>query len=70
MFQTDILSSNGHMTMEEIEPMVLLGVIRQFEEHDAMEKTSKARCRCSEMFKYAIVTEKFSISDSRPDLHV
>ncbi|PHM46171.1 integrase [Xenorhabdus mauleonii] len=56
MFQTDILPSNGHMTMEEIEPMVLLGVIRQFEKRGAMERASKARRRCGEVFRYAIVT--------------
>ncbi|MBD2815792.1 tyrosine-type recombinase/integrase [Xenorhabdus sp. Flor] len=67
MFQTDILPSIGHMAMEEIEPMVLLGVIRQFEERNAMERASKARRRCGEVFRYAIVTGRAKYNPA-PDL--
>ncbi len=67
MFQTDILPSIGHMTMDEIEPMVLLKVIRQFEERGAMERASKARRRCGEVFRYAIVTGRAKYNPA-PDL--
>ncbi|PHM26563.1 integrase [Xenorhabdus budapestensis] len=67
MFQTDILPCIGHMTMEEIEPMVLLKVIRQFEERGAMERASKARRRCGEVFRYAIVTGRAKYNPA-PDL--
>ncbi|CDH32602.1 tyrosine-type recombinase/integrase [Xenorhabdus bovienii] len=67
MFQADILPSIGHMTIKEIEPMVLLKVIRQFEERGAMERASKARRRCGEVFKYAIVTGRAKYNPA-PDL--
>ncbi|PHM54901.1 integrase [Xenorhabdus hominickii] len=53
--------------MEEIETLVLLKVIRQFEERGAMEQASKARRRCGEVFRYAIVTERAKYNPA-PDL--
>lgn len=52
MFTDDILPIIGHMKMEEVEPMVLLKVIRLFEERGAMERADKARRRCGEVFRY------------------
>ncbi|WP_426576662.1 tyrosine-type recombinase/integrase [Xenorhabdus stockiae] len=67
MFDNDILPAIGHRTMEEIEPMVLLKVIRLFEERGAMERASKARRRCGEVFRYAIVTGRAKYNPA-PDL--
>ncbi|MDX7999577.1 DUF4102 domain-containing protein [Xenorhabdus sp. Reich] len=67
MFQNDILPNIGHMTMEEIEPLILLKVIRQFEERGAMERACKARRRCGEVFRYAIVTGRAKYNPA-PDL--
>ncbi|MDX7989336.1 DUF4102 domain-containing protein [Xenorhabdus sp. 12] len=67
MFRNDILPMIGQMTMEEIEPMVLLKVIRQFEKRGAMERASKARRRCGEVFRYAIVTGRAKYNPA-PDL--
>ncbi len=67
MFQNDILPVIGYMRMEKIEPMVLLKVIRQFEERGAMERASKARRRCGEVFRYAIVTGRAKYNPA-PDL--
>ncbi|MBD2779923.1 tyrosine-type recombinase/integrase [Xenorhabdus szentirmaii] len=67
MFRNDILPIIGHMTMEEIEPLILLKVIRYFEERGAMERASKARRRCGEVFRYAIVTGRAKYNPA-PDL--
>lgn len=56
MFSNDILSLIGQLSMDEIEPLVLLKVIRNFENRGAMERASKARRRCGEVFRYAIIT--------------
>lgn len=53
--------------MEEVEPMVLLKVIRLFEERGAMERADKARRRCGEVFRYAIVTGRAKYNPA-PDL--
>ncbi|WP_370975502.1 tyrosine-type recombinase/integrase [Enterobacter roggenkampii] len=55
MFTDDILPVIGHLKMEEVEPMVLLKVIRLFEDRGAMERADKARRRCGEVFSYAII---------------
>nr|WP_314984554.1 tyrosine-type recombinase/integrase [uncultured Pantoea sp.] len=67
MFTDDILPIIGHMKMEEVEPMVLLKVIRLFEERGAMERADKARRRCGEVFRYAIVTGRAKYNPA-PDL--
>ncbi|MDE9427420.1 tyrosine-type recombinase/integrase [Xenorhabdus bovienii] len=67
MFDNDILPIIGHMAMEEIEPLILLKVIRLFEERGAMERASKARRRCGEVFRYAIGTGRAKYNPS-PDL--
>lgn len=65
MFTDDILPVIGHMKMEEVEPMVLLKVIRLFEDRGAMERADKARRRCGEVFSYAIVTGRAKYNPSR-----
>lgn len=67
MFEKDILPYIGHLTMEEVEPMVLLGVLRRFEERGAMERANKARGRCGEVFRYAVVTGRAKYNPA-PDL--
>lgn len=67
MFEKDILPYIGHLTMEEVEPMVLLGVLRRFEDRGAMERANKARGRCGEVFRYAVVTGRAKYNPA-PDL--
>jgi len=67
MFEGDILPLIGHMRPEEIEPMVMLKVIRLFEGRGAMERANKARRRCGEVFRYAIVTGRAKYNPA-PDL--
>ncbi|PUX35941.1 tyrosine-type recombinase/integrase [Cronobacter sakazakii] len=65
MFKDDILPIIGHLRMEEVEPMVLLKVIRLFEGRGAMERADKARRRCGEVFSYAIITGRAKFNPSR-----
>ncbi|MDD0799045.1 hypothetical protein PTT21_11095, partial [Streptococcus pneumoniae] len=65
MFTDDILPVIGHLKIEEVEPMVLLKVIRIFEDRGAMERADKARRRCGEVFSYAIITGRAKYNPSR-----
>lgn len=67
MFRDDILPTLGHLRMEEVEPMLLLSVIRKFEQRGAMERANKARRRVGEVFSYAISTGRAKYNPS-PDL--
>lgn len=67
MFQDDILPLIGGMAIHEIEPMQILEVIRMFEDRGAMERANKARRRCGEVFRYAIVTGRAKYNPA-PDL--
>lgn len=67
MFQDDILPLIGGMDINEIEPMQILEVIRRFEDRGAMERANKARRRCGEVFRYAIVTGRAKYNPA-PDL--
>ena len=67
MFQDDILPLIGWMDINEIEPMQILEVIRRFEDRGAMERANKARRRCGEVFRYAIVTGRAKYNPA-PDL--
>jgi len=67
MFNDDILPMIGSMEIQEIEPMKVLDVIRRFEERGAIERANKARRRCGEVFRYAIVTGRAKYNPS-PDL--
>ena len=42
--------------MGKIKPLELLNVLRKIEKCGALEKMRKVRQRCSEVFRYAIVT--------------
>lgn len=65
MFTDDILPLIGHLRMEDVEPMVLLKVIRLFEDRGAMERADKARRRCGEVFSYAIITGRAKYNPAR-----
>lgn len=65
MFNDDILPIIGHLRMDDVEPMVLLKVIRHFEDRGAMERADKARRRCGEVFSYAIITGRAKYNPSR-----
>ncbi len=67
MFQDDILPMIGSVEIQDIEPMQILAVIRRFEERGAMERANKARRRCGEVFRYAIVTGRAKYNPA-PDL--
>ncbi|WP_196615233.1 tyrosine-type recombinase/integrase [Citrobacter freundii] len=67
MFKDDILPLIGEMEIHEIEPMQILEVIRRFEDRGAMERANKARRRCGEVFRYAIVTGRAKYNPA-PDL--
>lgn len=67
MFHDDILPMIGGMEIHEIEPMQILEVIRRFEERGAMERANKARRRCGEVFRYAIITGRAKYNPA-PDL--
>ncbi|EFN9546893.1 TPA: tyrosine-type recombinase/integrase [Escherichia coli] len=67
MFKDDVLPLIGALVIHEIEPMQILEVIRRFEERGAMERANKARRRCGEVFRYAIVTGRAKYNPA-PDL--
>ena len=67
MFRDDILPMIGAMEIHEIVPMQILEVLRRFEERGAMERANKARRRCGEVFRYAIVTGRAKYNPA-PDL--
>ncbi|MDS0790419.1 tyrosine-type recombinase/integrase [Proteus vulgaris] len=67
MFSSDILPILGNYKMDDIAPTSLLKVIRKFEERGAMERASKARRRCGEVFRYAIITGRAKYNPA-PDL--
>jgi len=55
-FNKDIFPYIGQHPVNEIKPLVLLNVLRRMESRGATEKAKKVRQRCSEVFRYAIVT--------------
>ena len=55
-FNKDIFPYIGQQPVNEIKPLVLLNVLRRRESRGATEKAKKVRQRCSEVFRYAIVT--------------
>lgn len=55
-FNKDIFPYIGKLPVNDIKPLVLLNVLRRMESRGATEKAKKVRQRCSEVFRYAIVT--------------
>lgn len=56
LFRQDIFPHLGQIRVSEITPPVLLRVLKMIEARGAIESANKARMRCSEVFRYAIVT--------------
>ncbi|SFN13457.1 Integrase [Izhakiella capsodis] len=67
MFTNDILPLIGNLRIDEIEPLVILRVIRLYEDRGAMSRADKARRRCGEVFRYAIITGRAKYNPA-PDL--
>ncbi|HEI9933492.1 TPA: tyrosine-type recombinase/integrase [Citrobacter freundii] len=55
-FNKDIFPYIGQLPVNNIKLLVLLNVLRRMESRGATEKAKKVRQRCSEVFRYAIVT--------------
>lgn len=55
-FNKDIFPYIGQLPVNNIKPLVLLNVLRRMESRGATEKAKKVRQRCSEVFRYVIVT--------------
>lgn len=67
MFDNDILPIIGKTKVKEADPLELIKVIRHFEDRGAMERASKARRRCGEVYRYAIITGRAKYNPA-PDL--
>ncbi|WP_323649706.1 tyrosine-type recombinase/integrase, partial [Escherichia coli] len=55
-FNKDMFPYIGQQPVNVIKPLVLLNVLRRMVSRGATEKAKKDRQRCSEVFRYAIVT--------------
>lgn len=67
MFDDDILPIIGDTNIADPDPLDLIKVIRLFEDRGAMERASKARRRCGEVYRYAIITGRAKYNPA-PDL--
>lgn len=56
IFQRDIFPFIGSEPINKIKPLEMLTVLKGIENRGALEIAKKARMRCGEVFKYAIVT--------------
>lgn len=54
-FEQDVFPFNGKRPISEIKPLELLEVLRRIKKRGALEKTSKMRQRCGEVYRYAII---------------
>lgn len=55
-FRNNVFPHLGSQPVNEIKPLELLSVLQRMEKRGAPELASKVRQRCSEVFRYAIVT--------------
>lgn len=55
-FKNNVFPFIGSRPINEIKPLELLSVLQRMEKRGAPELASKVRQRCSEVFRYAIVT--------------
>lgn len=67
MFNDDVLPIIGADDIANIDPVKIVDVIRHFEKRGAMERASKARRRCGEVFRYAVITGRSKYNPA-PDL--
>lgn len=56
IFERDIYPFIGNKPINKIKPLEILTVLRMIEERGALEIAKKARMRCGEVFRYAIIT--------------
>lgn len=57
-FKNNVFPYLGSQPVNEIKPLELLSVLQRMEKRGAPELASKVRQRCSEVFRYAIVTDR------------
>lgn len=57
-FKNNVLPYPGSYSVNERKPLVLLSVLQRMEKRGAPDLASKVRQRCSEVFRYAIVTDR------------
>lgn len=67
MFDQHILPYIGRCNIKEITPMMLLDVLKKFEDRGALERANKARRRCGEVFRFAVATGRANYNPA-PDL--
>lgn len=67
MFNDDVLPIIGGEDIASMDPLRVVDVIRHFESRGAMERASKARRRCGEVFRYAVITGRSKYNPA-PDL--
>ncbi|MGA7506887.1 MAG: integrase arm-type DNA-binding domain-containing protein [Erwinia billingiae] len=66
-FEQDVFPFIGRRPISELKPLELLEVLKRIEKRGALEKTRKVRQRCSEVFRYAIITGRAAYNPA-PDL--
>lgn len=67
LLKNNIFPDLGGRPIAEIKPLELLSVLQKIENRGATEQAKKARMRCSEVFRYAIVTGRATYNPA-PDL--
>ncbi|OCG58758.1 integrase [Gilliamella sp. GillExp13] len=64
-FERDIFPFVGDMDIAQIKPLEMLNCLKQIENRGALEIAKKMRQRCTEVFQYAIITERAENNPAR-----
>jgi integrase len=64
-FEKDIFPLVGDMDIAQIKPLEMLNCLKQIENRGALEIAKKMRQRCTEVFQYAIITERAENNPAR-----
>lgn len=64
-FEKDIFPYIGDMEISQIKPIEMLNCLKQIENRGALEIAKKMRQRCTEVFQYAIITERAENNPAR-----
>lgn len=64
-FERDIFPYIGDMEISQIKPIEMLNCLKQIENRGALEVAKKMRQRCTEVFQYAIITERAENNPAR-----
>lgn len=67
LLTNNVFPKLGERPIAEIKPLELLEILKRIENRGATEQARKVRMRCSEVFRYAIVTGRASYNPA-PDL--